>query len=268
MPNFVTPAGVVLAAVQVWVPRALRHRRKANRPAEILKAHHATKSRWSKPSTEYGSRQQPPPIRDPLTQHVEHIPTKREIIRVIPRPLKPGLQPSLIRRNVPNSRQPIVRPEHHQLERRPINQRPTMHSHSGRPPTQNADAPHADGAAHATHPTQTQARYPDAPSQTPCKPGPRVHTTATTPQPATHQDRTTASSGGGATVNGGLRCLAITAPLRSPKLSKLAVRHGGPVQRHRPRAAARACRCPGRKPDSSPSSGNANESTSRRNNKR
>ena len=48
MPNFVTPAGVVLAAVQVWVPRALRHRRKANRPAEILKAHHATKSRWSK----------------------------------------------------------------------------------------------------------------------------------------------------------------------------------------------------------------------------
>src|SRR5215217_6385176 len=36
------------------------------------------------------------------------------------------------------------------------------------------------------------------------------------------------SSGGGATVNGGLRCLAITAPLRSPKLSKLAVRLGGP----------------------------------------
>jgi hypothetical protein len=27
MPNFVTPADVVLAAVQVWVPRALRHRR-------------------------------------------------------------------------------------------------------------------------------------------------------------------------------------------------------------------------------------------------
>jgi hypothetical protein len=37
------------------------------------------------------------------------------------------------------------------------------------------------------------------------------------------------SSGGGATVNGGLRCLAITAPLRSPKLSELAVRLGGPV---------------------------------------
>src|SRR5215217_2289872 len=37
------------------------------------------------------------------------------------------------------------------------------------------------------------------------------------------------SSGGGATVNGGLRCLAITAPLRSPKLSKFAVRLGAPV---------------------------------------
>src|SRR5215217_885029 len=38
------------------------------------------------------------------------------------------------------------------------------------------------------------------------------------------------SSGGGATVNGGLRCLAITAPLRSPKLSKLPVlgRHLAP----------------------------------------
>src|SRR5215216_7771386 len=59
---------------------------------------------------EYGSWQQPSPIRDPLTQHVEHITTKREIIRVIPRPLKPGLQPSLIRRNVPNSRQPIEPP--------------------------------------------------------------------------------------------------------------------------------------------------------------
>ena len=33
------------------------------------------------------------------------------------------------------------------------------------------------------------------------------------------------NSGGGATVNGGLRCRAITAPLRSPKLSKLPVRH-------------------------------------------
>ena len=186
MRNFVTPAGVVLAAVQVWVPRGLRHRRKANRPAEILKAHHARDGRNL--STDYGSRQQPPPIRDPLTQHVEHITTKREIIRVIPRPTqtRPSTKPHTAKR--PNSRQPIVRPELNQLERRPINQRPTMHSHLGRPPTQNADAPHADGAAHATHPTQTQARYPDAPSQTPCKPGPRVHTTATTPQPATHQD--------------------------------------------------------------------------------
>src|SRR5215217_1571186 len=101
------------------------------------------------------------------------------------RPLEPGHQPSPIRRNV---REPIVRAELQQLERRPVNQWPTMHGHLGRPPTQNVDAPHTDGVAHATHPTQTQVRYPDAPSQTPCKPGPRVHTTATTPQPATHQD--------------------------------------------------------------------------------
>jgi hypothetical protein len=86
----------------------------ANRPAEILKAHHATKSMVENLSTEYASRQQPPPIRDPLTQHVEHITTKREIIRVIPRPLKPGHQPSLLRRNV---RQPIIRTELQQLSR-------------------------------------------------------------------------------------------------------------------------------------------------------
>src|SRR5215217_7800142 len=109
---------------------------------------------------EYGSWQQPPPIRDPLTQNVENIPTKREIIRVIPRPLKPGLQPSPIRRNV---RQPIIRPKLQQLERRLVRWRTTMARHFSRPPTQNADAPHTYGAVHATHPTQTQARCPDAP---------------------------------------------------------------------------------------------------------
>src|SRR5215217_6812108 len=139
---------------------------------------------------EYGSWQQPPPIRDPLTQHVEHIATQTEIILMRTRPLETGHQPSPIRRNV---RQPIIRPKLQQLERRLVRWRTTMARHFSRPPTQNADAPHTDDASHATHPKQTQAPNPDAASQTPYEPRPTTHTTATTAQPATHQDRTTAA---------------------------------------------------------------------------
>jgi hypothetical protein len=109
---------------------------------------------------EYGSWQQPSPIRDPLTQDVEHIATQTEIIRMRTRPLKTGHQPSPIR---PSVRQPIIRPKLQQLERRLVRSRTTMARHFSRPSTQNADAPHTYGAVHATHPTQTRAPCPDAP---------------------------------------------------------------------------------------------------------
>ena len=89
--------------------------------AKSSKAHHAAWSRRSETS------RQPPPICNPLTQNVENIPAQREIIRMIATPFKPGHQPSPIRRNV---REPIIRPELQQLERRPVNQRPTMPRHS------------------------------------------------------------------------------------------------------------------------------------------
>jgi hypothetical protein len=52
------------------------------------------------PSTKNGSRLQAPLIYNPLTQHIEHIPTQTEIIPMPPRLLKPGHQPSLKRRIV------------------------------------------------------------------------------------------------------------------------------------------------------------------------
>ena len=40
-----------------------------------------------------------PPISSPLTQHIEHIPTQTEFIRMSLRPRKPGLMPPLQRRH-------------------------------------------------------------------------------------------------------------------------------------------------------------------------
>jgi hypothetical protein len=81
-----------------------------------------------KPAAEYGSRLQAPPIRNSLAKHVEHIPTQTDIIRMRLRPLKPGLMPPLQRRHAITN--PVVATKHLQLKRRPLNRRPTMHSHS------------------------------------------------------------------------------------------------------------------------------------------
>jgi hypothetical protein len=97
----------------LWIYTAVSVKRSKPTNGRIVrtkssKAHDAAWSRRSETS------RQPPPICNPLKQNVENIPTKREIIRVIPRPLKPGHQPSLLRRNV---RQPIIRTELQQLSR-------------------------------------------------------------------------------------------------------------------------------------------------------
>jgi len=192
--------------------------------AKSFKAHHAASRDGRNPSTEYASRQQAPPICSPLTKQFQNIPTQTEIIRMRLRPLKPGVMPPPQRRHTITTN-PVIATKHQQLKRRTLNRRPTMHGHLGRPPTQHADAPHTDGAAHATHPTQTQAPNPDAPSQTPCEPPPKVHTTATTPQPATHQDRTTATPAAAPQSTAAYDASPSPAPIRSPKLSKLPVRH-------------------------------------------
>jgi len=59
-------------------------------PGEILTGAASHSREGGNLLAEYGSWQQPPPVRDPLTQHVEHIATQTEIIRMIPRLNRPG----------------------------------------------------------------------------------------------------------------------------------------------------------------------------------
>jgi hypothetical protein len=126
------------------------------------------------PSTEYGSRQQSPPIRSPLTQHVKHIPTQTEIIRMRLRPLKPGLMPPLKRRHAIVTN-PVVAPEHHQLSRRSLNRRPATPRQvsSSRSIRAASDAQTASGQAHCPTPNQgapwSKRGAPPATAHTPAK---------------------------------------------------------------------------------------------------
>jgi hypothetical protein len=69
-------------------------------------------------STMHSHLSQPPPKRSTGRKRIQHIATETGIIRVVAAPFKPGHQPSPVRRNI---REPIVRPELQQLERRPLN---------------------------------------------------------------------------------------------------------------------------------------------------
>jgi hypothetical protein len=139
-----------------------RNKKRQNRPGEILKGPPRCMVETVETHQRIRSRQQPPPIRSPLTQHIQRITTQRKILRVITRPFKPGLMPPLQRRHT-IATNPVVAAEHLQLRRRALHQRAAMHSHFSRPHAENADAPHSDGVSHATHPTRYPAANPDAP---------------------------------------------------------------------------------------------------------
>jgi hypothetical protein len=197
---------------------------------------------------EYGSWQQPPPIRDPLTQHVEHIATQTEIIRMRTRPLKTGHQPSPIRRNV---RQPIIRPKLQQLERRLVRWRTTMARHFSRPPTENADAAHGYAVSPATHPTQTPTPNPDAASQTPCEHRPTTRTTATMPQPASHQDRRSQAPAAAQQSTAAYDAAPLSSPLANALSSASLLSVDTRLASfQRARIALWPCFCPGRNPTS------------------
>jgi hypothetical protein len=112
----------------MFVLQDTQNKKRETRPGESLKGALHRISRRSNPTAECGSWQQPPPIRHPLTQHGQHIPTQTEIIRMRLGPLKPGFMPPLKRRHAIVT-DPVVATEYEQLNRRPLNRRPTMPRH-------------------------------------------------------------------------------------------------------------------------------------------
>jgi hypothetical protein len=192
-------------------------------------------------------------VRCSRSQHIEPIPTQTEIIRMRRRPLKPRHMPPLKRRH-PVDTHPVVTSEHQQLRRRRLNRRPATPRHLVLPTLIfRAGLPFT--TQQIQHVAQRRTRmslHPIPASRLPqLKRLGRPISGIKSEQLRRRHDRQRTPT----------HSHQETSPLSSASLLLT-------CGRQRALAAVRACLCPGRNPNSSPSSGKANESTSRRNNNR